>query len=46
MNNGGLTHVNKTGLGHTGVHLRKYESNAHKRSSPSPGHKPTPTFYY
>jgi len=46
MNNGGLTHVDKQGLGRTGVHLQRYNSNVQRRSSPSPGSKPTPTFYY
>lgn len=46
MNNGGLSHVDKSGLGHTGVHMVRYNSNVQKRLSPSPGHKPAPTFYY
>jgi len=46
MNNGGLTHNNKSGLGHNGVHIARYNSTVTKRPSPGPGHKATPTFYY
>jgi hypothetical protein len=43
MNNGGLTSVNKVGLGNTGVHIRQYHGPAsHSRSAS----KSPPTFYY
>ena len=46
MNNGGLTKIDKGGMGHTGVHQQRYNSIVAKRRSPSPGHKDAPTFYY
>lgn len=45
LNNGGLTGVEKTGMGHTGKQFSKYNSNVTQRKSPSP-HKDAPTFYY
>mmetsp|Transcript_34706 Transcript_34706/g.53233 ORF Transcript_34706/g.53233 Transcript_34706/m.53233 type:complete len:248 (-) Transcript_34706:765-1508(-) len=45
MNNGGLNRVDKRGMGHTGVHFYKFNSNVQKRQSPSPRKEAT-TFYY
>ena len=47
MNNGGLTPIDKTGLGHQGVHLQRYNRPQGKEvRSRSPAHKDAPTFYY
>lgn len=46
INNGGLTHQDKYGLGHHGVHLQRYNSNVQRRRLPGPGFKKTPSFAY
>ena len=45
VNNGGLNHIDKRGMGHGGMHFFKYNSNVHRRKSPSPRKEAT-TFYY
>ena len=44
MNNGGLNHTDKLGMGHRGIHFARYNSNV-QRKSPSPSKAP-PTHYY
>ena len=45
LNNGGLTSVERTGMGHQGVQFAQFSSTVAKRVSPSP-QKDAPTFYY
>lgn len=45
MANGGLNRIDKKNLGHTGVHMYKYNSTVSKKCSPQPKKEAT-TFYY
>ena len=46
MHNGGLNRVDKKHMGHTGVHMYKYNSTVSRKGSPTSSKKEPTTFYY
>lgn len=45
VNNGGLNRADKPNMGHTGVHMKTYNTNVTRRILPTPRKEAT-TFYY